>query len=69
MKQEVRIMLDVTIELDAKYSTDEIRQIIFRNIGYRNNNKIINILMFKEEADIYAHPERDWIKILPVTDG
>ena len=76
MKQEVRIKLDVTIELDAKYSTDEIKRIVHRNVGYKNNHKTINNLMFMEEEAIYDFKngtvrteKSDWTKIFPIADG
>lgn len=62
MKQEVRIQLDVSISLNAKYSDDEVRDIVLRgaDIVWPNNEKYIRALRYAEERHIYGAGEIKW---------
>lgn len=62
MKQEVRIQLDVSITLNAKYSDDEVRDIVLRGAGivWPNNEKNIHALRYAEERHIYGAGEIKW---------
>lgn len=70
MKQEVRIQLDVSIELDAKYDAKTVREIVERGArkAFPNNHRWLNRLRFAEEAAIYSHEEGhagvEWTSIM-----
>ena len=56
MEQEVRIKMDISITIDAKYDAKELEDII--RIGaykaFPNNSSYIHALKYAEEADIYS---------------
>jgi hypothetical protein len=56
MKQEVRIQIDVSIQLDAKYTATEVRDIVERAARSvaRNNDRTFTQIRFAEEAQIYS---------------
>jgi hypothetical protein len=62
MKQEVRLKLDVSLTIDAKHGTDELRDIIERGIRqmFPNNHKKYNAVSFAEESDIYGDDGIKW---------
>lgn len=57
MKQEINVSANFTIEINAKYTTKELKEIVKRNLmrAFPNNTRILNYFEFKEEAEIYKN--------------
>jgi hypothetical protein len=56
IKQEVRVQIDVSVTLDAKYTRDEVLAIVERGAfaAFRNNTRTFNRIRYAEEAAIYS---------------
>ena len=56
MKQEIRIKSEIAVEIDAKYSELELREIVKRNLmrAFPNNTRTLIDFSFTEEAETYG---------------
>jgi len=56
IKQEVRICLEISIELAAHHTAAEVRAIVMRGAGraFHNNHRRIRALKYAEEFAIYS---------------
>lgn len=56
LTQEVRVLIDVSIDLDARYTPRDVRDIVLRGakLLFRNNAGTLNAVEFAEEASIYS---------------
>ena len=60
MKQQIRVLLDITVEIDCKYNTDLVREIVERNAvsAFKNNPRNVNELKFS--YDLGADRRAKW---------
>ena len=56
IEQEVRVQIDVSITLNAKYDAAEVRRIVERGARsvFGNNYRVFRSIRFAEEAEIYS---------------
>ncbi len=56
LTQEVRILVDVSVDLDARYTPSDVRDIVLRGarLLFRNNARTLNAVEFADEALIYS---------------
>jgi len=56
MKQEIQVTIELSIELDCKYTDAETRAIIERGARsvFRNNYRTFHEIKYAEERDIYS---------------
>ena len=57
MTQEINVNAEFVVEIDAKYTKEELKEIIKRNLmrAFPNNTRELIRYYFKEEAEIYEN--------------
>ena len=65
-KQELKLNISVSLTIDAKYSEDELREIVLRGTKamFPNNHKEFHSITFEEEASIYELDEKRVVEII-----
>lgn len=67
MKQEVRLILDLSVEIDAKHTDEQVSAIIERGCrnAFPNNSRTIHALKFAQEGELYSPRQRvRWTHLL-----
>ena len=66
MKQEVRIVFEVSLTVDAKHDDQEVRAIVERGArsAWPNNYKHLHELRYAEERHIYHGEDIQWQTII-----
>lgn len=75
MKQKVRIQIDVTIEVDAKYArSGGLAQLVERNarLAFKNNARSFEVVRYTEAADTNPKStpsQHVWVDVIPHNYG
>ena len=59
MTQEVRVMLQLTLDVDTSYSKENIQHEVYKSLNFENSRHIkpmmVDIIEIQEEAEIYGN--------------